>query len=516
MSEISMREFCLRNNLEVQFFKVLESHGIIQTEKKNTGRVMVGSSEVKKLQEGEHYVTCPVCGQKRGALTAKHYKVCCVDKPFPKPLYSNFVLKHKVKTTEQRERQSEILKQRFKTSEGEITREKITRASRNLNSDPSFLKRKSKISKEVQNRLDSKSVRSEKSKEMWNDAQFRQKKEAYVEENIKDLRKSAARARSFLKKTSALHIRYKETLLREGIKGFVTEYEAGPYSIDEADPLAKIAIEIDGCYWHGCRKCNYPGDPRIIRIDRRKEGYLKKRGWLLIRISEHEIQENEKICVEMIKTLQKRRREFNRKKIKESFVNGYLCVESFHPDGSIRWKPISDVVRHRTPHKKMLQVNTNRASVCVTEDHSLFSWKKKKEVLTKNLEAGQEIIGCENHEASPFKIHEINEKPPQEHTYDVSVPGTENAVLSSGVVVHNTYSISGVSLDVEKSAKYESMKNNFIQEYDKLKEQAKRSIKVIKGLQMPRYGIGISSALGPFSSPGVQSRRNWVSGFRGG
>ena len=79
-----------------------------------------------------------------------------------------------------------------------------------------------------------------------------------------------------------------------------------------------------------------------------------------------------------------------------------------------------------------------------------------------------------------------------------------------------SYSVSGVSLDIDKSAKYESMKNNFIQEFDKGLELAKRSIKIIKGLQQPRYGVGISSALGPFSRSGIQSRRNYVSGTGSG
>ena len=77
------------------------------------------------------------------------------------------------------------------------------------------------------------------------------------------------------------------------------------------------------------------------------------------------------------------------------------------------------------------------------------------------------------------------------------------------------YSVSGVSLSLEKSSKYESMKNNFWGEFDKGLELAKRSIKIVKGLQQPRYGIGISSALGPYSRPGIQSRRNYVSGFKG-
>ena len=76
------------------------------------------------------------------------------------------------------------------------------------------------------------------------------------------------------------------------------------------------------------------------------------------------------------------------------------------------------------------------------------------------------------------------------------------------------YSVSGVSLDIEKSSKYEAMKNNFIGEFEKSRELAKRSIKIVKGLQQPRYGIGVQSALGPYSRPGIQSRRNYVSGFK--
>jgi len=86
------------------------------------------------------------------------------------------------------------------------------------------------------------------------------------------------------------------------------------------------------------------------------------------------------------------------------------------------------------------------------------------------------------------------------------------AVALNWIADEYGYSISGVSLDLEKSSKYESMKNNFLTEFKEAAQQAKESIKVIKGLQQPKYGIGISSALGPFSAPGVQSRRNWISG----
>jgi hypothetical protein len=73
------------------------------------------------------------------------------------------------------------------------------------------------------------------------------------------------------------------------------------------------------------------------------------------------------------------------------------------------------------------------------------------------------------------------------------------------------YSISGVSLNIDKSSKYMAMKENLEQSYDKLKEEAKETIKIVKGLKQPRFGIGINAALGPYSRVGVQSRRNYVS-----
>ena len=60
------------------------------------------------------------------------------------------------------------------------------------------------------------------------------------------------------------------------------------------------------------------------------------------------------------------------------------------------------------------------------------------------------------------------------------------AIAMSWISNEFTYSISGVSLDLEKSSKYQSMKDEYIAEYDKLVEAAKRSIKIIKWLRQMR------------------------------
>ena len=85
------------------------------------------------------------------------------------------------------------------------------------------------------------------------------------------------------------------------------------------------------------------------------------------------------------------------------------------------------------------------------------------------------------------------------------------AIAMNWILDEFSYSISGVSLDIEKSSKYQAMKDEYINEYDKLVEANKRSIKLVKGLRQFKYGVGITSALGPMSRPGVQSRRNMIS-----
>lgn len=120
--------------------------------------------------------------------------------------------------------------------------------------------------------------------------------------------------------------------------------------------------------------------------------------------------------------------------------------------------------------------------------------------------------------APPVTGIDINNMPDRwRSTLLMRAAGMACGALSVNWIVNEfAYSVSGVSLDIEKSSKYESMKRNFYEEADKSQELAKKSIKLIRGLSQPRYGVGISSALGPYSKPGVQSRRNFAGGDRGG
>ena len=72
------------------------------------------------------------------------------------------------------------------------------------------------------------------------------------------------------------------------------------------------------------------------------------------------------------------------------------------------------------------------------------------------------------------------------------------------------YSIGGISLSVEKSSKYEGMKSNAEDQWDKLTEAKSRTTKYMRGLSQPRFGQGVRSAFGPYVGRGVLSPRNFV------
>lgn len=73
-----------------------------------------------------------------------------------------------------------------------------------------------------------------------------------------------------------------------------------------------------------------------------------------------------------------------------------------------------------------------------------------------------------------------------------------------------SYSIGGISLDLDKSSKYDTLKQGASDQFDKQLEKAKATVKFIKGLQQPKYGMGVRSAFGPFQSRGTISPRKFM------
>ena len=84
------------------------------------------------------------------------------------------------------------------------------------------------------------------------------------------------------------------------------------------------------------------------------------------------------------------------------------------------------------------------------------------------------------------------------------------ALTLNWIVEEFSYSIGGVSLDIDKSSKYQSMMESLQSRFDKMLEDAHMTIKISKGLQQYRFGVGVRSAFGPALSAGVLSPRQFM------
>lgn len=194
--------------------------------------------------------------------------------------------------------------------------------------------------------------------------------------------------------------------------------------------------------------------------------------------------------------------------IRYAYQSGCLMVESVH-NGEISVKPISKILKHSTSHKRAFKITADGFSVITTEDHSLFD-NNMKSIAARDLLVGQEIIRVHGGKIDKMTVSNIQEVDPLITSYDLSVPGPENFVLSNGILAHNSYSIGGVSLDVEKSAKYQSMANDAQTRFSDMVVATKETVKVIRGLKQSRYGLGIRSSFGPSVGRGALTPRRFL------
>jgi len=72
------------------------------------------------------------------------------------------------------------------------------------------------------------------------------------------------------------------------------------------------------------------------------------------------------------------------------------------------------------------------------------------------------------------------------------------------------YSIGGVSLNLDKASKYEAAYQAQSDQFDKQLEKAKQTVNYIRGLQQPRFGMGIRSSFGPYVGAGILTPRKFV------
>lgn len=105
--------------------------------------------------------------------------------------------------------------------------------------------------------------------------------------------------------------RLRAALMNAGLKG----WRLNPGNIigrpDFAFEKKKIAIFVDGCFWHGCPQCyrrphssQQYWDEKVaknMKRDRRIRQKLKQQGWAVLRFWEHKIQKELSLCADQIK-----------------------------------------------------------------------------------------------------------------------------------------------------------------------------------------------------------------------
>jgi DNA mismatch endonuclease, patch repair protein len=105
-------------------------------------------------------------------------------------------------------------------------------------------------------------------------------------------------------------MRLRSALVRLGLRGWLLHPQAVPGHPDLVFPRPKLAIFVDGCFWHGCPTCGHvPKTNRAFweakiagnrRRDVRNAKVLRRRGYSVLRIREHDLQRNAEACVSRV------------------------------------------------------------------------------------------------------------------------------------------------------------------------------------------------------------------------
>lgn len=271
----------------------------------------ITAASLDALVEGVHYVRCRECGAYAAMIHTAHLKACSglasLDEYLAKhpgaPVMSERNKARKAKTPKQREAQSQKLKARFQTDVGEATRRQIAEASRRMQASESGQRCKDHLRK-LNADPTMRARRRDETKARWESGTLRERVEEWHREHRDESQSSALQARRYIqRKRTKLHLGFKTLMESHGLAGFITEHEVGYHAIDEARPDLKIAVELDGCYWHSCPQCGLKGPRGTLRTDKAKTTYLTNRGWAVLRVWEHDINRDPMGCLDRIRQL---------------------------------------------------------------------------------------------------------------------------------------------------------------------------------------------------------------------
>ncbi len=118
--------------------------------------------------------------------------------------------------------------------------------------------------------------------------------------------------------------RLRALLARRGVRGWKVQAAQVRGSPDFIFPSERVAIFVDGCFWHGCPRCyRRPSSSRTywdakvqrtITRDNRNRARLRREGWSVLRLWEHALAEPDRVLARIHAALDRRRSASTRKK----------------------------------------------------------------------------------------------------------------------------------------------------------------------------------------------------------
>lgn len=115
--------------------------------------------------------------------------------------------------------------------------------------------------------------------------------------------------------TRSTEVAVRGLLRKHGITGWRAHVSKLPGTPDFAFNKLRLAVFVDGCFWHGCKVCTKNRTPATnaefwqkkitgnIRRDKRVNRQLNRSGWSVLRIWEHSVERNSERVAARIKRI---------------------------------------------------------------------------------------------------------------------------------------------------------------------------------------------------------------------
>lgn len=130
--------------------------------------------------------------------------------------------------------------------------------------------------------------------------------------------RSAVMAKVKSRGTRSTEWRLRASLIRAGVRGWTVNPQALPGSPDFVFPAEALVVFTDGCFWHGCCKCkripssNVDYWDRKIQRNRRRDravtAQLRRDGWTVLRLWEHQLKSPRTAISRIMDCLETKRR----------------------------------------------------------------------------------------------------------------------------------------------------------------------------------------------------------------